>query len=89
MKRAFDLLLALLLAIPALLLVIPAAALVWVEAGCSPFFLQRRVGLMRRPFILIKLRTMHPAAPQGASHEVGTAHILRSGIWLRRLKIDE
>ena len=89
MKRLLDLALALLLAVPALLAVVPAALVVWVEAGASPFFRQRRVGRHLRPFTLVKLRTMHVSAPQVGSHEVGTAHMLRSGSWLRRVKLDE
>lgn len=89
MKRLFDLTLALALIVPALALTLPAALVVWMEAGVCPFFLQRRVGRHLRPFTLIKLRTMHVAAPQLGSHEVGTEHFLRIGTWLRRMKLDE
>ncbi len=89
MKRLLDLALALLLAVPAVIILIPAALVVWMEAGASPFFLQRRVGRHLRPFTLVKLRTMHVSAPQVGSHEVGVAHMLRSGAWLRRVKLDE
>lgn len=89
MKRVLDLALALLLVVPALLALVPAALIVWLETGVSPFFWQRRVGRHLRPFTLVKLRTMHVSAPQVSSHEVGTAHMLRSGAWLRRIKLDE
>lgn len=89
MKRLFDFVLALLLIVPAILLTLPAALLVWREARVSPFFRQRRVGRHLRPFTLIKLRTMHVAAPHAGSHEVGTAYLLRSGAWLRSIKLDE
>jgi lipopolysaccharide/colanic/teichoic acid biosynthesis glycosyltransferase len=35
-----------------------AAAVKWLEDGCSPFFVQVRLGRGRRPFTVLKLRTM-------------------------------
>lgn len=89
MKRVFDLALGMVLAVPALLVTLVAAIFVWREDRASPFFRQVRVGQHQQPFVLLKLRTMRVSAPQAGSHEVGSAHILRSGNWLRRMKIDE
>lgn len=89
MKRLFDIALGLALAPLALIACAIAALPIALEARASPLFLQTRLGIGERPFKLLKLRTMHPATPNVASHEVGEAQILACGRLLRRLKIDE
>jgi lipopolysaccharide/colanic/teichoic acid biosynthesis glycosyltransferase len=62
------------------------------KAGRGPvFFSQRRVGKNRRPFALIKFRTMAPA-PAGGEASIavtGDVRITTLGALLRRWKIDE
>lgn len=89
LKRAFDLILALLLSPLALVVCLIVAVPVAIECKASPFFLQRRLGKFERHFWLLKLRTMHVSTPNRASHEVGSHTVLRSGRLLRRIKIDE
>lgn len=50
---------------------------------------QQRVGRGRRPFRLVKIRTMFRDTPHVASHEVGDMRVTRIGGVLRRLKLDE
>jgi lipopolysaccharide/colanic/teichoic acid biosynthesis glycosyltransferase len=88
-KRLFDLVLALMLALPAILLCALCAAVIFAECRANPLFRQVRLGRNKQPFTLYKLRTMAPGTRQGTSHDVGAATILRSGGLLRRLKIDE
>ncbi|MDO9369803.1 MAG: sugar transferase [Sphingopyxis sp.] len=88
-KRILDLVLALLLLVPAAMLCVVFAIIIWLECRANPIFRQVRLGKDKVPFALYKLRTMAPATRQGTSHEVGSATILRCGSLLRRLKIDE
>ncbi len=57
-KRAFDLAIAIALALPAALLCLGAAVAIWFEDRANPFFVQRRLGRGGRVFRLVKLRTM-------------------------------
>ncbi|WP_028862361.1 sugar transferase [Psychromonas aquimarina] len=55
----------------------------------SPIFIQKRVGKNKRPFKLIKFRTMSVDTKSVASHLASTASITRLGSFLRKSKIDE
>jgi lipopolysaccharide/colanic/teichoic acid biosynthesis glycosyltransferase len=91
LKRAFDILfsaLVLLVIAPMLL-----AVALWVKLD-SPgpvFFRQRRVGLRGRKFLIYKFRTMATDAEEcGPQITIGAdARITRSGVVLRKYKIDE
>jgi lipopolysaccharide/colanic/teichoic acid biosynthesis glycosyltransferase len=88
-KRIFDLALAILLALPAALLTAICALFVFMEARANPLFVQTRVGLGKKQFRLVKLRTMAPQTRDLPSHQVGTQAFLKSGKMLRALKFDE
>jgi O-antigen biosynthesis protein WbqP len=55
----------------------------------SPIFIQERVGKNKRPFKLIKFRTMSVGTKSVASHLASTAAITKFGAFLRKTKIDE
>ena len=55
----------------------------------SPIFIQERVGKNKRPFKLIKFRTMSVDTKSVASHLASTASITKCGAFLRKTKIDE
>lgn len=55
----------------------------------SPIFIQQRVGKHKRPFNLIKFRTMSLGTESVASHLAGQASITQLGAFLRKTKIDE
>jgi lipopolysaccharide/colanic/teichoic acid biosynthesis glycosyltransferase len=61
--------------------------------GCfdtgSPIFIQERVGRNKKPFKLIKFRTMSINTKSVASHLAGSASITKFGSFLRKTKIDE
>lgn len=91
MTRIFDLFVAfigLLLLLPLLLLV---AIIIKLEDGGPVFFRQVRVGKGGRPFKIWKFRTMVVNAESlGRSITVGDdQRITRSGVWLRKWKLDE
>lgn len=55
----------------------------------SPIFVQERVGRYKKPFRLIKFRTMSVDTQSVASHLASTSSITRFGSFLRKTKIDE
>ncbi|MCJ8347977.1 sugar transferase [Moritella sp.] len=55
----------------------------------SPIFMQSRVGKNKKPFTLIKFRTMTVETESVASHLANSASITRIGGFLRKSKIDE
>ncbi|CCN80331.1 putative Bacterial sugar transferase [Vibrio nigripulchritudo SFn27] len=55
----------------------------------SPIFVQERVGRYKKPFKLIKFRTMSIDTQSVASHLASNASITKLGAFLRKTKIDE
>lgn len=55
----------------------------------SPLFFQERVGRYRRPFTLIKFRTMDIDTASVASHLASRSSVTRLGALLRKTKLDE
>jgi exopolysaccharide biosynthesis polyprenyl glycosylphosphotransferase len=94
LKRAFDLLGALVGLILSAPLVLLLAALIKRESPAGPvFFRQTRVGSGHRPFTLYKLRSMTPDAASTDADQQSTARadprLLRIGTWMRRWNLDE
>lgn len=55
----------------------------------SPIFRQVRVGRNKKPFTLVKFRTMQPDTAHVASHLASSSAITPFGGFLRRTKLDE
>lgn len=55
----------------------------------SPIFRQERVGRFKKPFMLVKFRTMHKDTASVASHLANADSITAFGHFLRRTKLDE
>ncbi|MGR3987573.1 sugar transferase [Vibrio harveyi] len=55
----------------------------------SPIFVQERVGRNKKPFKLVKFRTMSVDTQSVASHLASNASITKLGSFLRKTKIDE
>lgn len=55
----------------------------------SPLFLQERVGRNKRPFTLVKFRTMKVDTASVASHLASADSITSMGQFLRKTKLDE
>lgn len=70
---------------PVLLIV---ALIGYFDTG-SPIFVQERVGRNKKPFNLIKFRTMSVNTQSVASHLASTSSITKLGAFLRKTKIDE
>jgi O-antigen biosynthesis protein WbqP len=54
-----------------------------------PLFVQERVGKNKRPFRLVKFRSMSKGTASVASHLASTSSVTKFGGFLRRTKIDE
>lgn len=88
MIRLLDVLFALLglvVGLPVLLLLV----VIGVFDTGSPVFRQERVGRNKKPFTLVKFRTMKKDTASVASHLASTASITHFGRFLRRTKLDE
>ncbi|MBI48040.1 MAG: lipid carrier--UDP-N-acetylgalactosaminyltransferase [Marinobacter sp.] len=88
MIRAFDVcfaLLGLVIGLPLLLLLVVVGLF---DTG-SPVFMQERVGRHKKPFTLVKFRTMSKETLSVASHLASPAAITPFGRFLRRTKLDE
>ncbi|EGN74603.1 glycosyl transferase possibly involved in lipopolysaccharide synthesis [Idiomarina sp. A28L] len=81
----FASLLGLLCLLPVLLLL---TSIGYFDTG-SPIFRQERVGQNKRPFTLIKFRTMSPNTESVASHLADANSITKFGYFLRKTKLDE
>lgn len=55
----------------------------------SPIFVQQRVGKNKKPFNLLKFRTMSVGTKSVASHLASTSSITKFGSFLRTSKLDE
>lgn len=55
----------------------------------SPIFRQERVGKEKKPFNLMKFRSMHVNAPSVATHLASSSYITHFGSFLRKSKLDE
>ena len=89
MKRAFDVV----VAVVALVALLPVFALLALrvrrEDGGPVFFRQRRVGRDGQLFEIVKFRTMRPASDGPPITAGGDRRVTRIGARLRRWKLDE
>ena len=71
--------------IPILIII---TAIGYFDTG-SPIFRQERVGRYKKPFTLVKFRTMKIDTLSVASHLANSSSITRLGSFLRKTKLDE
>lgn len=88
MIRILDFLFALIGLIITLPLLVIILVIGYFDTG-SPLFIQERVGRDKKPFKLIKFRTMKIATQSVASHLVDSSAITPLGKFLRKTKLDE
>jgi O-antigen biosynthesis protein WbqP len=88
MTRTFDIL----FSFVGLILLIPILFVI-VIIGCfdtgSPIFRQERLGKGKKPFRLMKFRSMNVNAPSVATHLASVSSITPFGSFLRKSKLDE
>ena len=97
-KYGFDLIAALILALPVSLLILVLGVLVYLDSPGAIIFKQQRIGKNGKIFSLYKLRTMIPGdhiatTPRNADGSLAitedSAGYTRTGKWLKRLSLDE
>ncbi len=88
MIRLFDFLFSLL----GIFFLSPIALIIYIiglfDTG-SPIFIQERVGKNKKPFNLLKFRTMTKETKSIASHLADKSSITKFGSFLRKTKLDE
>jgi lipopolysaccharide/colanic/teichoic acid biosynthesis glycosyltransferase len=88
-KRFFDLA----LTVPGLILISPVLAVIAIAVrialGSPVLFRQRRPGLMARPFVLYKFRTMSDALDADGKPMPDAVRLTRLGRLLRSFSLDE
>jgi len=62
--------------------------ILYIEHG-KPIFIQTRVGKNKKPFRLVKFRSMSPKAANLPTHEISADLITRTGKFIRATKLDE
>jgi lipopolysaccharide/colanic/teichoic acid biosynthesis glycosyltransferase len=88
MIRFFDLCLSLLGLIFGFPLLVLLTLIGFFDTG-SPIFRQVRVGRNKKPFTLVKFRTMKMDTASVATHLASASSITKFGSFLRRTKLDE
>jgi O-antigen biosynthesis protein WbqP len=89
MKRAVDLLLALLLLLPVGIVIAVCVVLVRLQSPGPGIFRQARIGRHGGVFTCLKLRTMLEDTEDAPSHETAPSAVTRLGAILRHYKLDE
>ncbi len=89
-KRALDLLLALILLIPGLIIMLPLALWVRLDSEGPVFYRAVRGGYHNQPFVIFKFRSMVVDADKsGGCTAKDDDRVTRAGRVMRRLKLDE
>ena len=88
MTRIFDILfsfIGLVLLSPVLIVIVIIG---YFDTG-SPIFKQERVGRGKKPFLLMKFRSMHVNTKSVATHLANSSAVTKYGAFLRKSKLDE
>jgi lipopolysaccharide/colanic/teichoic acid biosynthesis glycosyltransferase len=88
MLRALDIIFAILGLVVLTPIILTIFFAGWFDTG-SPVFRQVRVGRDKKPFTLIKFRTMTTSAPSVATHLADVNAVTAFGKFLRKTKLDE
>ena len=88
MTRLFDIFFSLIGLILLCPILVALNIIGFIDTG-SPIFRQERVGKEKKPFNLMKFRSMHLNSPSVATHLASASSITPFGSFLRKSKLDE
>jgi lipopolysaccharide/colanic/teichoic acid biosynthesis glycosyltransferase len=88
-KRAFDIVMALILLLAILPLMLVVAVVIKIDSRGPVFYRVRRVGYRGRPLMMLKFRKMHQHATGGPLTAAGDPRLTRVGHVLTRTRLDE
>ncbi|MFT0762791.1 GNAT family N-acetyltransferase [Actinomyces sp. F1_1611] len=88
-KRALDVMVVAIVAVPALAVGLLVALVVRVSLGSPVLFKQVRIGLNEKPFVLLKFRSMAPEFNRYGERVPTEQRITRFGRLLRKSSLDE
>ncbi len=91
LKRIFDIFLSTLAIIILCPLMLALGLWILFDSKGGIFYCQQRVGKKNKDFTIFKFRSMKPASSEKGLLTIGMndARITKSGIWLRKYKLDE
>lgn len=89
LKRAMDIVGALVACLLAAPLMLWAAVMIYRTMGRPIFFRQMRPGLHEKPFSILKFRTMRHATDRDGNPLSDEERLTRFGAWMRQWSIDE
>lgn len=88
LMRFFDVVFSVVGLVLCLPLFIVILILGWSDSG-APLFFQERAGRFKKPFVLVKFRTMKLDTASMATHLVPSSSVTKLGRFLRKTKLDE
>jgi O-antigen biosynthesis protein WbqP len=88
-KRIIDFLLSLFLLTALLPFFLVIAAIVYLQDGGSPIFMQKRIGKAGNEFLFLKFRSMTLSTPNVESKDTSKLNITPFGKFIRRTNLDE
>lgn len=89
MKRLMDVILALAFLPVAVVICTLCGTVFFALYGEPPMFTQTRLGKEKKPFKVVKLRTMRSGTEELPTHKVRSQSIPKFGRVMRKLKVDE
>ena len=89
LKRGFDFAASFLIVVVLIPLLLILMLAIRAESKGSPIFVQKRLGIDKKPFNCLKLRTMYLTAPEVSFHQLPPNYITKLGHFLRKSKLDE
>ena len=91
MQRLFDILFSLFFLVIFFPFGIIISFWILIESKGGIFYKQQRVGLLGKPFFLLKFRSMRPNAEKSGKLTIGMRdpRITKSGLFIRKYKLDE
>lgn len=91
LKRGFDIAFSIIGLIPAIPIVLVTSLAIMLESPGTPFYFQKRLGLLGKEFNVIKLRSMRLDAEKNGAQwaDKNDNRITKVGCFIRKTRVDE